>query len=182
MARAAALAALIAAALAACAPKAHESAPIAATDCNEIIRAPVLFSSPDAPDIVETRAIGDHCATAAAVLIVRKATGEPLWAWATAHPWLRQDGAGDPAAMDAFLRSWKPRVDTTAALPDWPERDVYKDSLGPFMSTPFDRDRYLEIRAKAYPRLCFATGVDSGACIYFDTGSGQAFEVLENGA
>ena len=176
-----AAAALLAALLAACGSKTQQSAPIAATDCSEAVRTAVSFSSPDTPDIVETRSIGDHCASVAIVIIVRKATGEPLWAWASARPWLGQSDANDPAAMNAFLQNWKPKVDTTAALPDWPERTIYETSLGPFMSTPFDRDQYLDIRAKAFPRLCYATGIDSGLCIYYDVNSGEVSEVLKNG-
>jgi len=59
---------------------------------------------------------------------------------------------------------------------------VFKDDLGPFMHTPLPRDQYLDVRTKALPRLCHATGVESGLCIYYDTNSGAVFEVFQNGS
>jgi len=183
-----ALAALASFALAGCAPppaKPATASAAAADGCNLTHRTSAAFTAPDAADIVETRSIGASCADAVVVITVRKATGEPLWAWASPHPWLGPsagEGAPEAAAMDAFLTGWRAKVDTTAGLPDWPERDVFRDSLGAFMHTPFERDQYLDIRAKALPRLCHATGVESGVCIYYDPASGSVSEVFQSGA
>jgi hypothetical protein len=84
--------------------------------------------------------------------------------------------------MDAFLDNWNVRIDTTASLPDWPQRErVFTDQLGAFERSPFDRDAYIEIRNKAYPRLCYATGIESGECVYLDTASGAVLKVYESG-
>ena len=178
-------AAIASLALLSCAPPAPQAATAptdAAADCNKTAYSTIAFTAPDAQDVVETRSIGKDCANAVVMITIRKATGEPLWAWATTYGWLGNGAADQPGAMDAFLKSWKPKVDTTAALPDWPDREIFKDSLGAFMQTPFDRDQYLEIRAKALPRLCHATGIESGLCIYYDPSTGVAAKVFESGA
>jgi hypothetical protein len=179
------IAAALALSLLSCAPPAHEAAtdPQApAGGCDKTAYSTIAFTAPDALDIVETRSIGKDCANAVVMITIRKASGEPLWAWATTHGWLGNGAGAEPGAMDAFLQSWKPKVDTTAALPDWPDRDVFKESLGAFMHTPFDRDQYLEIRGKGYPRLCHATGIESGLCVYYDPSTGAVFKVFESGA
>ena len=180
-------AALLALALGACgAPSQNAAAPsaAAAADCNRSAHVIVPFTAADAQDIVEARAIGDDCKNAFVLMTVRKATGEPLWAWATPHPWLHGDDSGaiTQAAMDDFLKGWaKVHVDTTASLPDWPERTTFKDDLGPYMHTPLQRDQYVDVRNKALPRLCHAIGLESGLCIYYDASSGVAFEVFQSG-
>jgi hypothetical protein len=136
--------------------------------------------------VVEARAFGATCAQAVVMLIVRSADGTPLSVWSTARPWLvgvSDDPASADAAVDNFLSGWvQVKVDTTTSLPDWPQRaTAFKDQLGAFMTTPFDRDSYLDLRARAAPRLCFATGVSSGQCIYYDAKSGTAPKVLETG-
>jgi hypothetical protein len=170
--------------------EAPKSAPAAApANCDKVVRHPVAFTTPDAQDAVEARALGPDCARAALFIIVRRADGVPLYSWAAPYGWTSQRIQGDTpearaAAIDQFLADWaNVRVDTTASLPDWPQREnVFKDQLGAFLSTPFEREQYLDIRRKAAPRLCFATGLDSGECIYYDAQNGAAVKVLETGA
>jgi hypothetical protein len=183
--------ALLALLLAACGqPAAPAPAPsaAAAADCNKTASRTVAFTAPDAQDVVETRSIGADCKSAFVMISVRKASGEPLWAWASANPWPGDRGvngsANAPGAMDDFLKGWaNVKIDTTAALPDWPQRaNVFKDDLGAFMHTPLDRAQYIDVRAKALPRLCHATGIESGLCIYYDPASGSVIEVFQSGA
>ncbi len=169
--------------LAACSEPTPVAAPVA--DCNKVKTETVAFTAPDAQDIVETRSIGDTCDKAVVVLTVRRATGEPIWSYATPHPWLpRNDGGGEGAAaeaMDGFLENWNAKVDTTASLPDWPQRErVFTEQLSAVERTPYDRDAYLDLRNKALPRLCYATGIESGECIYLDA-TGVAFKIYESG-
>jgi hypothetical protein len=176
--------AVLALALAAC----GDPTPVATavTDCNKIKTETIAFTAPDAQDVLETRSIGDTCKSAVVVMTVRRATGEPIWAFATPHPWLAntegEGEAGAAAAMDAFLESWNAKIDTTASLPDWPQREqVFTEQLSAFERSPYDRDAYLELRGKGFPRLCYATGIESGECIYLDTATGVAFKVYESG-
>lgn len=171
-------------------PPADPPAPAAAvaqSGCDKSAKQTIAFTAPDAADIVEARAFGPTCANAVVTLVVRGADGTPLSVFSTAHPWLvgvAADPASADAAVDNLLREWvQVKVDTTNSLPDWPQRaNAFKDQLGAFMTTPFDRDTYLDIRARGAPRLCFATGVSSGQCIYYDAKSGTAPKVLETGA
>jgi hypothetical protein len=156
--------------------------------CALTAREPVAFTGPDAQDVVEARAFGPDCRNVFVMLTLRAADGRPLWIWATAQPWLppQTEESVDPAAsgvIEQFLADWaKVKVDTTQSLPDWPQRETaFTDKLGPFLSTPFTRDRYLEIRAKAAARLCYATGIGRGECIYYDAESGSAQKVLDSG-
>ncbi len=165
-------------------PQQQAQAPAAAANCDKSAANVVAFTAPDAQDVVEARSIGADCAKAVIVLTVRNQKGEPVWAWASAHSWAGdREGGATPEAMDAFLADLaKVTVDTTASLPEWPERDtVFAGELGAYMSTPYDREAYNEIRNKAYPRLCHATSMESGACVYVDTQTGVVFKVFESG-
>lgn len=183
------LAALLAA-LAACsqpAPKEEAAAP-APSECNKIVKKTVAFTAPDAEDIVEARAFGADCRAGFIELTVRRADGKPLWLWGSAKSWLRiapdqGENTDGPDPVEQFLQAWvNVGVDTTANLPDWPQRKTaFKDQLGAFMTTPFERDQYLDIRSKGVPRLCFAAGIDRGECIYYDPQTGEAAKVLETG-
>jgi hypothetical protein len=184
--KAALVAAFLALALCACAPPAPQAA-APPRDCNAVSTKTIAFTAPDAQDVLETRSIGRDCKDVFVLLTIRKASGEPLWSFSTPHGWGADrtvEGSGDdPAAMEAFLENWSVKIDTTGALPDWPERErVFQDDLGAFMHTPFPRDQYLEIRSKEYPRACYATGFESGECVYYDTNTGVVFKVFDSGA
>jgi hypothetical protein len=164
------------------APSDTPTASAAQSGCDKSAKQIVAFTAPDAADVVEARAFGATCAQAVVMLVVRSADGAPLSVWSTAHPWLGAGAQADgDAALDSFLSEWvKVKVDTTTSLPDWPQRaTAFKDQLSAFMTTPFDRDAYLDIRAKGAPRLCFATGVSSGQCLYYDVKAGAAPKVLD---
>ena len=192
MKRKAALAALVL--LAACAPPAPETAaapetPLEADNCNRNAAATIAFSAPDAVDVVEAHSFGPSCDKTFVVFTVRNAEGAPLAVWSTMQPWLapRPSAEGESKVtvemMDEFLGEWvKVKVDTTTSLPDWPQRaTAFKDQLSAFMTTPFSREEYLDIRARGAPRLCFATGVSSGQCLYFDARNGAAPKILDTG-
>ncbi len=177
-------------ALAACgAPQLAAEAPAAAAPvigCDHSTTQVIPFTAPDAQDMIETRSFGPDCNNVVVMMIVRRADGAPLYAWSTAKPW-PSDRAGGPVnaeSMQNFLRQWgMVSVDTTMALPDWPQRQqAFTDQLGAFMSTPFAREEYLEIRRKALPRLCFATGIETGACLYYDAQTNLAARVLDTGS
>ncbi len=176
--------------LAACAPPApkEEAAAPAPSECVKVVKKTVAFTAPDAEDVIEARAFGADCRAGFIELTVRRADGKPLWLWGSAKSWLRiapdqGEDANAPDPVEQFLQAWvNVGIDTTANLPDWPQRKTaFKDQLGAFMMTPFERDQYLDIRTKAAPRLCFAAGIDRGECIYYDPQTGEAMKVLETG-
>jgi hypothetical protein len=160
------------------------AAPVAG--CDRSATQVIAFTAPDAQDLIETRSFGPDCGNAVVMILVRRADGAPLYAWSTAKPW-PSDRAGGPVngeSMQNFLQQWgMVSVDTTMALPDWPQRQqAFTEQLGAFMSTPFVREEYLDIRRKALPRLCFATGIESGTCIYYDAQANSAAKVLDTGS
>jgi hypothetical protein len=169
------------------APETAPVAPLAETGCDHAVTQTIAFTAPDAADTVEARALGPDCRNVFVLVTVRRADGKPLWVWATEKPWLRlADSASDPTGangVQTFLNDLvKVRIDTTAQLPEWPQRTTaFADSLGAFLATPFQRDQYLDIRARAAPRLCLATGIAHSQCIYYDAQAGDAVKVLESG-
>ncbi|MGE3302452.1 MAG: hypothetical protein AB7M12_05005 [Hyphomonadaceae bacterium] len=189
--RAAALAAMLFALACSPAEKPAETAQSSAApaDCARVVRRTIAFTAPDAQDVIEARAIGPDCDAAVVVFSLRRADGAPLWAMARAHAWARDPGGAyapshDAAAMDAFLTEWaNARQDTTAALPDWPEREnVFKDQLGGLNATPLPREQYLDVRRQGAPRLCFAADAETIDCIYYDAQKGEARKILEIGS
>lgn len=154
--------------------------------CEHIATAQTPFTAPDAADNVEARAFGPDCRSVFVTLTLRRADGKPLWIWATEKPWLQAAPQGDAdgaVAVEQFVNELvKVRVDTTAQLPEWPRRETaFADSLGAFLATPFERDQYLDIRNRAAPRLCFASGVARSQCVFYDAQSGVAIKVLDSG-
>lgn len=171
------------------APQTEAAAPSAAggaTNCDRTATHVVAFSAPDAEDVVEARSFGPECRDAVVMIIVRRADGAPLYAWSTARHWVSDRAAGITTGeqMQNFLQEWtQVSVDSTMALPDWPQREqAFTDNLGAFMSTPLPREQYLDVRGRGAPRLCFATGIESGTCIYYDPQSRAAEKVLETGS
>jgi hypothetical protein len=154
--------------------------------CDRTATQVVAFTAPDAQDVIEARSFGADCGNAVVMITVRRTDGAPLYAWATAQPWVadRTVSATNGEEMQNFLQHWaQARVDTTLAMPDWPQREnAFTDQLGPFMSTPLPREQYLDVRSKGAPRLCFSTGIDSGTCIYYDAQANAAMKVLETGS
>jgi hypothetical protein len=169
------------------APESEAAASGAAT-CEYRAQENVSFSAEDTFDVIEARAFGPDCHSVFVELTLRRADGKPLWIWGTVKPWLQQapqsandfDGA---AAVQEFVNNLvKVRVDTTAQLPEWPQRETaFADSLGAFLSTPFQRDQYLDVRNRAAPRLCFASGIARSECVFYDAQAGEAVKVLESG-
>jgi hypothetical protein len=158
----------------------------AAPGCDRTATQVVAFTAADAQDLIETRSFGPDCGNAIVMITVRRTDGAPLYAWATARPWVADRTVRDTNGeeMQNFLQHWaQASVDTTLAMPDWPQRETaFTDQLGPFMSTPLPREQYLDVRSKGLPRLCFSTGIDSGTCIYYDAQTNAATKVLETGS
>lgn len=164
----------LAAALAGCA----RDAPAARCDL-ESSRA-IAFSSAEADDVVEARALGADCGAAVAVYIVRSHEGVPIYAWAAPfHPTFgesfapRAEGALSRQEMQAFLDRWAaPASAATAAAPAWHDAIV----------TPFDRETYEDVRARNAPMLCFLSSVARETCVYWESGVAAAGVLVERDA
>jgi hypothetical protein len=158
-------------------------APVAAVHRDGAHTTIVAVTARGAADIVETRTVGADCVAAAAIS-ARRATAAPSRAWARARSGLDDDGPDAGAAsagVDAVLTPWRATLVPTAASPDGPERNMFKHSQGAFMRTPLARDRHLDIRARSYPMLCRATGVETGQCDDHCPDRRAALEVLQTG-
>lgn len=158
----------------------------APTGCDRTATQIVAFTAADAQDLVETRSFGPDCRNAVVMITIRRMDGAPLYAWSTAQPWVadRTVGVATGEQMQNFLQHWgQVSVDSTLALPDWPQRQqAFTEQLGAFMATPLSREQYLEVRSKGVPRLCFATGIEGGTCVYYDAAANAATKVLDTGS
>jgi hypothetical protein len=135
------------------------------TRCDLVSRGTLVFSSPDAPDAVETRAIGESCNAAAAAFIVRDKDGVPIWAWAA--PFY-------PTFGDAFAPHAEGlgREQIAGFVSRWTRVDALKTSAAPAWSadlrTPLERRVYEDIRVRDLPMTCFLIGVARQQCIYWE--------------
>jgi hypothetical protein len=150
------------------------------TRCDSEASNAVAFSSPDAHDAVEARAIGADCGAAVAVYVVRSHEGVPIYAWAAPmHPTFgdsfapRVEQPLSRREMQSFLDRWAAAASaTTGAAPAWHEGIV----------TPFARETYEDIRARDAPMLCFLSGVARETCIYWESGVAAAGVLVERDA
>ncbi|MBL8550141.1 MAG: hypothetical protein JNJ73_09145 [Hyphomonadaceae bacterium] len=143
------------------------------TRCDLVSRGTIAFSSAEAPDTVETRAIGESCNAAAAAFIVRDAGGVPIWAWAAPfYPTFgdafapHAEGAGPGRVQIAdFVSRWtRAEALKTSAAPAW----------APEVETSLERRIYDDIRARDLPMLCFLVGVARQQCIYWEPAAATA--------
>jgi hypothetical protein len=132
-----------------------------------------LFSSPQAPDVIEAHAIGERCNGAAAAFIVRDPEGVPVWAWAAPfYPTFGEgfaphaEGAGPSRAqLEQFLARWtQAETARTSAAPAW------SDSL----DTRLEPAVYEDIRARDLPMLCHLAGVAREQCVYWEPAAASA--------
>jgi hypothetical protein len=158
-----ALAFVIAAALAACAPR----GPLA--QCDVAVTQDLALSGSDTHETIVARAIGPSCDKAVGLYAIHDAEGHPAWAWATPLARAYGDAFADADEEDvrAFLTRWaRPNVTTTQAAPAWEE-------LAPGQTT-LDRLTYDDIRARNLPMLCHSTGTARELCVFWEPAAGGA--------
>lgn len=128
---------------------------------------------------VEAISSGPDCARAVAALAVRDVQGNVLWAEAapSMHIMVLAQ-AHDLAAMRTSLAEWadasnNTTMQTTAALPDWPQgSDGPVSGEFPFYVEPgYDRDSYLQLRQSNVPLFCYVQGMESMGCLALQNGS-----------
>jgi hypothetical protein len=128
---------------------------------------------------VEAISSGPDCEHAVATLAVRDLQHNVLWSEAapSAHIMVLAD-AHDEAAMRAALTEWgdasnNTTMQTTSALPDWPQgSDGPVSGEFPFYVEPgYDRDSYLQLRESNVPLFCYVQGMESMGCLALQNGS-----------
>jgi len=142
-------------------------------------RAANTWGVADAQYSVEASTDGPDCARAVATIVVRDASGVPLYAEAhLANHLMTLAPATTEAAMQTALADWSnpannTTMQTTSALPDWPQ-GVAAPQNGefPFYPEPgYDRDTYMAIRAENAPLLCYVQGMESTSCLALRNGA-----------
>jgi hypothetical protein len=157
----------------ACAPP--EQAQISTAGCDA--RAASVWQAGEAKLIVEASAQGPDCGRAVALMVIRDASGAPLYANAHfAAEIMTLANAADQNAMQAALSEWvdssNTSMATTGALPAWLENAAGPAS-GEFPFYPdehVDRRAYLALRAQDLPLFCYVQGMESLRCLAFSEG------------
>lgn len=171
------LIALAAFALTAC----DQQAPQTAQGCARQATHEVIWTTEGAPDIVTARSEGQSCAQAVVTLVVRKAEGDPLWAFAAVYYDLVAGGVGPEGAppvsdeqMDTFLAGWaNVTVMRSGELPEWREgaASLTESVEGFSYDTPFERGAYEMLRAGNLAMICYAAGAEASQCLIVDPAS-----------
>ncbi len=163
----------LAALLMACAPAEEGDGMAAGCDA----RAVSAWEAGEARLNVETSTHGPDCSRAVALIVIRDASGAPLYA-ETHLPAqvMTLAGATDRAAMQTALSEWadssNATMATTSALPEWPANAEAPQS-GEFPFYPdegVDREAYAALRAQNLPLFCYVQGMESLRCLWFNQG------------
>jgi len=122
---------------------------------------------------IEATASGPDCENAVATIVVRDSEGA-VW-WSEAYPTaqvMTLAQARDVEAMQTAMAEWiapqnNNTMETTAALPAWPENaDAPAAGEFPFhVADGWDRTSYEGIRAANRPLYCYVQGMESLACV-----------------
>jgi hypothetical protein len=165
------LGALGAAALAACAPASGPAKSPPGGCAEAVARATIGFTAPDAKDLVEARALGPTCESAAVVWTLRAADGALLHVQAAPYVHIAQPkNAGDRAELQAFLDRWVGvSVDDTGQSPAWPAgAELLPEEAGAGAGSPLLRESYEAVRSAKLARLCLTTAHESFSCLFYD--------------
>jgi len=136
-------------------------------------RAAHTWNAADQTLSVEAFSNGPGCDRAVATLIIRDASGAPLYAETHfAGQVMTLAGAADQAAMQTALGEWADpagatTMQTTAALPEWPA-SAEAPSNGEFPFYPddeVDRAAYASLREQNAPLFCYVQGMESMRCV-----------------
>lgn len=141
-------------------------------------RAANTWAAGDAQYSVEASTDGPDCARAVATIVVRDASGNPIYAEAhLAQHIMVLAPATTKAAMQTALADWSnpannTTMQTTSALPDWPNgADGPQNGEFPFYpEQAYDRDSYMRVRESNLPLLCYVQGMESMACLALSDG------------
>lgn len=160
----------------ACTPAAEDTGGALAAGCDA--RAVHTWNAmPDTALSVEALSHGPDCDRAVATLVIRDASGVPLYADTHfAGHVMSLAGAADQAAMQTALGEWvdssNATMISTSALPDWPQ-GAAAPANGEFPFYPDEgvgRDAYLSLRAQNLPLFCYVQGMESLRCVALNQG------------
>jgi hypothetical protein len=150
----------------------------AANACAHAQTREVVWTNADAPDTITASAQGPSCDQAVVLFVVRNASGDPLWTHASTYFDMTTGGGPVEGAspvtdadMQAFLSGWASvEISRSNELPEWREGvATLTESAQTFAyDTPFEREAYEMLRARALPTLCFAGGAESAHCLVID--------------
>jgi hypothetical protein len=160
--------ALLAAALAACAPQQPAR-------CDISVTSDVNFTAPEARDTVTARVLGPSCDKTIGLYTIHAQDGYPIWSWTApmAHRFGDLFDHTDAAHMREFLQRWSrpTTLATTNTAPPFAR-------LAPGQTT-LDRLTYEDIRARNLPMLCHLSGTARETCVFWEPAAGGAGHFLD---
>lgn len=168
--------AILAAALAACAPNAADVAPGTASGACAVSAAHI-WSPVEAPYTIRAEAQGPTCPNSIATLTIENAAGDRLWTggYPTAQVMVLADANQNEDSLREALANWiDPQainIHTTADLPEWAPNAELPGGEFPFMPEAWaGRDTYAAYRARGLPMFCYVQGMESIACLVLEDG------------
>lgn len=152
----------------------------------------VAWSNASSPDVVTATSSGPTCGQAVVTLVLRRANGDPLWAFASTHYTLNAGDSPPPeglpavsdADMDRFLAGWADLTEMRSGeLPEWrADAASLTESATTFSyDTPFDRDVYENMRGRNLPMVCYAAAAEGSRCLIIDPATGGPTEMVAFG-
>lgn len=159
--------------LAACSQAADQSATVTGCAAN----ATTSWAPEGGPALnIEANVSGPDCQHAVATLVIRDAQNNVQWAeiYRAEHVMVLA-GAADAAAMQTAANEWvafdNHTMATTGALPEWPA-NAEQPQNGEFPFYPesdVTREIYNTYRTRDLPMYCYVQGMESQACLTWDT-------------
>ena len=120
---------------------------------------------------IEAYAQGPTCAQAVATLIIRRKSGEAIWAYAHVTSNLMnftQSPAANAKALTAQLKDW---ISGNGFMKSADK--LVTDSEFPFMlNEGVDAATFAKYRKAKLPMLCYIQGMESGKCVALDNKDG----------
>ena len=126
---------------------------------------------------VEAGTLGADCEHAVATIVIRDHSGV---AYAQAYPTTQvmnlaqaRDSREMRTALGEWIESANHMMDTTSALPDWPEgAEAPQNGEFPFyVAEGFTRETYMALRARNVPVFCYVQGMESQKCLALEDGA-----------
>jgi hypothetical protein len=153
----------------------------------------LMWSSQTDADVVSASSQGPSCEQAVITLVVRTASGDPLWTFSNTYYDLHTGGVAPagvtaPAVtveeMEKFLQSLANVTQMRSSqLPDWAQ-----GAAGPadpartlHYSSTYQRDAYEALRASDRALLCYAAAAETTQCLIIDPASNAAHIVVAFG-
>lgn len=125
---------------------------------------------------VEAGTLGADCEHAVATIVIRDQSGV---AYAQAYPTAQvmdlaqaRDSRAMRTALGEWIQSANHTIDTTSALPDWPEgAEGPQNGEFPFyVAEGFTRETYMALRERNAPVFCYVQGMESEKCLALEDG------------